>query len=61
MARTADGVYVTAADTASLDLDIDVVVTEWLQLEEALVELGDGRSINLETFSLIGVGHGEYF
>lgn len=34
-----DGVHVAAADTAALDLDIDVVVAERLGLELVLVEL----------------------
>jgi hypothetical protein len=55
---SADGVDVTAADTAALDLDIDIVVTERLGLELVLVEFEPGLGpINLESGELLGVGH----
>ena len=57
-----DGVYITATDTAALNLDIDVVVTKRLRLELVLVELEPGlRSIDLEPSELLGVRHGECF
>ena len=57
-----DGVYITAADTAALNLDVDIVVTEGLRLELILVELEPGlRSVDLEPSELLGVRHGKCF
>ena len=57
---SADGVYITATDTAALNLDIDIVVTKGLRLELILVELEPGlRSIDLEPSELLRVRHGE--
>jgi hypothetical protein len=53
-----DGVDITAADTATLNLHIDVVVTERLGLELVLVEFQPCvRSIDLEAAELLWVRH----
>jgi outer membrane protein W len=53
-----DGVDITAADTAALNLDIDVVVAERLGLELVLVEFQPRvRSIDLEAGELLWVRH----
>ena len=55
---SADGVDVAAADTAALDLDVDVVVTEGLGLEFVLVEFKPCvGSVDLEAGELLWVRH----
>jgi hypothetical protein len=54
-------VDIAAADTAGLDLDVDVVVAKRPRLELVLVEFGPGvRSIDLEAGELVGIRHGDY-
>ena len=54
----ADGVDITAADTAGLDLDVHVVVAERLWLELVLVELCPSLgSVDLKAGKLVGVRH----
>jgi hypothetical protein len=54
----ADGVHIAAADTAGLNLDVNVVIPEWLWLELVLVELCPGLgSVDLEAGELVGVRH----
>lgn len=53
-----DCVYITRADSASIDLDVYVVVAEWLWLEFILVEfLPCVCSIDLEAFKSVRVNH----
>ena len=53
-----DGVDIAAADTAGLDLDVDVVVAKRLGLELVLVKFGPGLgSVDLEAGKLFGVRH----
>ena len=55
---TADGVHIAAADTAGLNLDVDVVFPKRLRLELVLVEFGPGLgSIDLEAGELVWIGH----
>ena len=56
-----DCVDIATADTAALDLDIDVVVTKRLGLELVLVELGPGLgAVDLEAGELFGDGVRHY-
>lgn len=54
-----DGVDIGATDSAHLDLDVDIVGTEWLGLELLLLELrprlGRGNAVALEG---VWVAHG---
>jgi hypothetical protein len=46
---TRDGVNITTADTAALDLDLNIVVSERLHIELLLVKLCPGlRRLDLE-------------
>lgn len=57
-----DGVNITGADTAALNLDIDVVVSEGLRVELLLLEVLPGLgAVDLEAGELLGdVGHRDY-
>ena len=53
-----DSVQVARADTASFDLDIDIMFAERLDIKLLLMELGPGLgALDLETSELIGVRH----
>jgi hypothetical protein len=53
-----DGVHIATADTAALNLDIDVVVAKRLGLELVLVEFEPCvRTIDLEAGELLGIRH----
>jgi hypothetical protein len=53
---TTDGVDIAGADTAALDLDVNVVVAEGLGVELLLVELLPGLgAVDLEAAELLGV------
>ena len=53
-------VDVAAADTAALDLDVDIIVAKRLGLELVLVEFEPGVGpVDLEASELVGVRHGE--
>lgn len=55
---TRDSVDVTAADTAALDLNVDIVVTKGLGVELVLVEFGPAvRALDLEARELFWVRH----
>lgn len=56
---TLDGVNITGANTAALDLDIDIIVSERLGVELLLLEVLPGlRAVDLEAGELLGdVGH----
>ena len=52
-----DGVQITCADTAGLNLDIDIVIAEWLWSELVLVEVGPVLGIlDLESHKLLWSG-----
>jgi hypothetical protein len=54
----ADGVKIAGANTAALNLDVDIVVAERLRLELVLVKLKPGlRSVDLESSELLGDRH----
>ena len=53
-----DGVNITSADTASFNLDVDIVVAERLRLELVLVKVEPGvRSVDLEPGKRLWVWH----
>jgi len=53
-----DCMKITGAHTACFNLDVNVVITEWLGLEIIQVEFGPFLWVlNLETFERIGVNH----
>ena len=55
---TTDCVKITGAHTASLDLDVDIVIAERLWLELIQMEFGPFlRILNLETFERFRVNH----
>lgn len=56
---TLDGVDVTGANTAALDLDIDIIVFKRLGVKLLLLEVLPGlRAVDLEAGELLGdVGH----
>lgn len=55
---TTDGMDITGADAATLNLDIHIVVTEWLRLKLVLVELGPRfPPEDLEAGELIRIRH----
>lgn len=56
---TLDGVDITGANTAALDLDIDIIVSKRLGVKLLLLEVLPGlRAIDLEAGELLGdVGH----
>lgn len=56
---TLDGVNITGANTAALDLDIDIMVSKRLGVKLLLLEVLPGlRAIDLEAGELVGdVGH----
>jgi hypothetical protein len=55
---TTDGVNVTTADTAALNLDVDVVVAKGLRVELILMEIEPSvRAIDLEAGELLWVRH----
>ncbi len=57
---TADGMDITGADPASLNLDIDIIITEWLGLEFILVEFKPGLwAIDLEACECLRITHCE--
>jgi hypothetical protein len=54
-------VDVTAADTAALDLDLDVIVAKWLGVEFSFMKSGVARRrVYLESLVLIVLGHGSF-
>ncbi len=56
---SADGMHITATDSATLNLDVDVVVAKGLGLELVLVKLQPRVGpIDLESSELLGVRHG---
>lgn len=55
-----DGVLVAGADTAGLDLDVDIVVAKGTRLPRALLEIQPVLLAGgLEAFELVGVSHFE--
>ena len=56
-----NGMQITRANTARLNLDIDIVVAEWLRLELVEVKLGPFlRVFNLEAFERVRINHFEF-
>lgn len=56
-----NGMQITRANTARLNLDIDIVVAEWLRLELIEVKLRPFlRVFNLETFERVWIAHSEF-
>ena len=54
----ADGMNITGTDSACFDLNVDIIVTEWLWFELILVEFSPCvRSIDLEDSEGVWINH----
>lgn len=57
----ADSVDITTANTATLDLDLYIIITKRLHVKLLLVKLGPGLGrLDLETSVFVVVGHGDH-